>query len=122
MEKHLLQNWTLQSASFQTFIQRMDSTFKEWAGALAVFPKGWEDRLLRVRNENTSNATGLCLDPYDLCAAKLIAGREKHYAFVLALVQETLIDAKELTNRMKLVDSAEPRRAGALVWLRSLTN
>lgn len=53
----------------------------------AVLPKDWEYRLVPVRNANTDFSTGLCLDPLDLCAAKLIAGREKDYAFVLSLLQ-----------------------------------
>ncbi|MFJ4029820.1 DUF6036 family nucleotidyltransferase [Paenarthrobacter sp. NPDC089989] len=88
----------------------------------AVLPRDWEFRLVSVRNENTKNSTGLCLDPYDLCAAKLIAGRTKDHAFVVALVESKLIDPVALVERIKLIDPAEHRRANALVWASSLNN
>ncbi|WP_309076096.1 DUF6036 family nucleotidyltransferase [Paenarthrobacter sp.] len=86
----------------------------------AVLPRDWEYRLVSVRNENTKNSTGLCLDPYDLCAAKLIAARPKDHAFVLALVDAGLIGAARLVQRVQQVDEAEPRREKALAWAKSL--
>ncbi|MDI2033341.1 DUF6036 family nucleotidyltransferase [Paenarthrobacter nitroguajacolicus] len=86
----------------------------------AVLPKDWEYRLVSVRNENTKNSTGLCLDPYDLCAAKLIAARTKDHAFVLALVESKLIDPIVLAERIKLIDPAETRRKTALDWANAL--
>src|SRR5689334_23972622 len=43
----------------------------------ARLPDGWRDRLVPLRNENTGGVTGWCLDPYDLCVSKLLAGRPK---------------------------------------------
>ncbi|MFF1828373.1 DUF6036 family nucleotidyltransferase [Paenarthrobacter sp. NPDC058040] len=86
----------------------------------AVLPRDWEYRLVSVRNENTKNSTGLCLDPYDLCAAKLIAARAKDHAFVAALVEAKLIAAATLVERLGLIDEAEPRRESALAWANSL--
>lgn len=37
----------------------------------AILPEGWVDRLVPVRNANTNGRTGLCLEPHDLCVAKL---------------------------------------------------
>ncbi|MBO1269244.1 DUF6036 family nucleotidyltransferase [Arthrobacter cavernae] len=85
----------------------------------AVLPRDWEYRLVSVRNENTRNSTGLCLDPYDLCAAKLIAGRPKDHAFVLALVESHLIDPGKLADRVELIDPAEPRRESAMRWAKA---
>lgn len=82
----------------------------------AVLPSGWQYRLVGVRNDNTRNATGLCLDPYDLCAAKLIAGREKDYAFVRSLINASLINRNKLGNRIHLIDDQEPRRQRAVDW------
>ncbi|XAS68558.1 DUF6036 family nucleotidyltransferase [Micrococcaceae bacterium Sec5.7] len=86
----------------------------------AILPRDWEYRLVSVRNENTRNSTGLCLDPYDLCAAKLIAARPKDHAFVLALIEARLIDPVQLAARIELVDAAEPRREATLRWARSI--
>lgn len=85
----------------------------------AVLPRDWEYRLVSVRNENTRNSTGLCLDPYDLCAAKLIAGRPKDHAFVLALLESHLIDPARLAERIMLIDDAESRRESAASWARA---
>lgn len=82
----------------------------------AVLPEDWEYRLVGVRNQATRNSTGLCLDPYDLCAAKLIAARPKDHAFVLALIGASLIDQGRLVDRIRLIDPAEPRRDAALSW------
>lgn len=86
----------------------------------AVLPRDWEYRLVGVRNENTNNGTGLCLDPYDLCAAKLIAARPKDHAFVLALIDSGLIDAAILAERITLIAPEEPRRESALGWAKSV--
>jgi hypothetical protein len=82
----------------------------------AVLPADWEYRLVGVRSERTRYSTGLCLDPYDLCAAKLIAARPKDHAFVLALIRASLIDSARLVERIRLIDAAEPRRDAALSW------
>lgn len=85
----------------------------------AELPQGWEDRLVRVRNENTNNATGLCLDPYDLCAAKLIAGREKDYAFVMALLEHDFVKPDVLIARIELFEPHVARSDAAASWVRS---
>ncbi|MDQ0209471.1 DUF6036 family nucleotidyltransferase [Arthrobacter bambusae] len=86
----------------------------------AVLPEDWEYRLVGVRNEQTRNSTGLCLDPYDLCAAKLIAARPKDHAFVLALIGSSLVDRVRLVDRIRLIDPSEPRRDAALSWAMSV--
>ncbi|MBE7503121.1 MAG: hypothetical protein HS113_23125 [Verrucomicrobiales bacterium] len=57
----------------------------------ATLPIGWEDRLVKVWNENTGGAIGWCLDPHDLAFSKLAARREKDLAFVAALVRHKMI-------------------------------
>ena len=86
----------------------------------AVLPADWDYRLVGVRSERTRNSTGLCLDPYDLCAAKLIAGRPTDHAFVIALIESSLIVPSELVARIRLIDPAEPRRDAALSWAMSI--
>lgn len=73
----------------------------------SVLPLGWRDRLVTVSNEFTRNPltgeqyTGLCLDPADLCVAKLCAGREKDRAFVDALFQANLVDRCTVLGRLQ---------------------
>ena len=91
---------------------------------------GRADRLVSVSNENTCDATGLCLDPYGLCAAKLMANRSKDRAFVMALVGAKLVYAPLMADRLGQVEldsfeGAERERYvhnldSALDWLRSL--
>ncbi len=46
----------------------------------AILPRGWEQRLTSLSNENTGGAIGWCLDPHDLAISKLAARREKDLA------------------------------------------
>ncbi|MFT4297206.1 MAG: hypothetical protein QM582_17530 [Micropruina sp.] len=72
----------------------------------SVLPLGWRDRLVVVRNEFTKDPvtgkqySGLCLDPADLCVAKLCAGREKDRAFVAALFDADLVDRDLVRTRL----------------------
>ena len=65
----------------------------------AVLPDGWKDRLVPLVDPSTG-AVGWCLDPHDLCASKLIAGREKDLDFVEAAVVHRLIDARLVYERL----------------------
>jgi hypothetical protein len=70
----------------------------------AILPPDWEYRLVGLRNEDTDFATGLCLEPHDLCAAKLMAHREKDLDFVHALIDAGLIDPEILAERVASID------------------
>lgn len=99
----------------------------------AILPPDWEYRLVGVRSEATNNATGLCLDPHDLCAAKLMAHREKDFEFVRALVDARLIDPVVLQQRLASIDLAlvqsdqdidvlDYRQRNAIAWAAALTS
>ncbi len=62
----------------------------------AVLPRGWKERLIPVSNENTGGITGLCLHPVDIAASKLVAGRERDFAFVRGLLEHDLITGQEI--------------------------
>ncbi|MFJ4261986.1 DUF6036 family nucleotidyltransferase [Paenarthrobacter nicotinovorans] len=85
----------------------------------AVLPAGWPDRLVGVSNANTQGRTGLCLDPHDLCAAKLIAGRDKDKLFVGALLDHGLVDGEVIAARLETIVNDDIRRGRALDWVRS---
>jgi len=79
----------------------------------ATLPTGWEKRLLTVVDSSGSGATALCLEATDLCAAKLVAGREKDYEYVSALVTAGLVDPRLLDERVRtLPDGVRDRVAG----------
>lgn len=83
----------------------------------ALLPRGWEDRLVVVQNDNTRQARGLCLEVHDLLAAKAAAGREKDIDFLSEAAKHGLAQKEELVSRVSLLN-AEPsviERAQALV-------
>lgn len=71
---------------------------------VVVLPTNWDNRLVHfVVDDDASSLygrTGLCLDPVDLCVAKTIAGREKDYEFVAALVAKQLVTAADIQARI----------------------
>jgi hypothetical protein len=80
----------------------------------AILPTGWEDRLVSVVGPNTRGRTGLCLDPHDLCLAKLVAHREKDFVFVSALIRANLINPDVLESRVEEMRTADPRSRKAI--------
>ena len=62
-------------------------------------PRGWEQRLIRVQNENTGGATGWCLEVHDLLLSKCVAGRERDWEFVEEALRYGLADPAELRRR-----------------------
>jgi hypothetical protein len=78
----------------------------------AVLPDGWKDRLVPLVDPSTG-AVGWCLDPHDLCASKLIAGREKDLDFVEAVVVHRLIDVRLVDERLAGVDDLRTGAARA---------
>lgn len=73
----------------------------------AVLPIGWRKRAIAVRNENTRNSTGWCVEAHDLAVSKLVAFRDKDRDFVRILLRENLIKPRRLLLRL----SQLPRHA-----------
>ena len=88
----------------------------------AALPAGWRDRLVKVQNDNTAaiggtpRFTGWCLEPHDLCVAKLVALREKDSNFVASLLAAGLVDPTVIAARL---DRLEPVHALAAERARS---
>jgi hypothetical protein len=57
-------------------------------------------RAVRVTNENTRGATGICVDAHDLAASKLTAQRPKDWEFVRTLLIERMIKPRKLVQRI----------------------
>jgi hypothetical protein len=77
----------------------------------AVLPRGWEQRLVTVRNPNTRNAAGLCLEVHDLALSKYVAGREKDREFLTVAAQHRLTKKNVLVERLAATDLDDARRA-----------
>jgi hypothetical protein len=54
----------------------------------AVLPRGWRDRVVVLETASTARGGSYRLEPHDCVVSKLVAGREKDYAFADALAQE----------------------------------
>ncbi len=104
------------SAFDQTF-----GYYAQWVDdTTAVLPKGWKGRLVKIHNANTGGVTGYCLDPLDLVASKLAAGRPKDWSFVSAFLRQRLGTVDEVVARVKLLDHRSPfhqSEAHILAWL-----
>lgn len=90
----------------------------------AVLPAGWQKRTIAVRNHNTRNNTGRCLEAHDLAASKLVAFREKDKDFVRVLIVENLIQPATLQRRLRALPD-RPQVTGQLRnaingWLRGV--
>lgn len=90
----------------------------------SALPQDWRSRLVRVQNENTAAPSGApqyigwCLNPEDLCVAKLCAFREKDRNFVDALIANDLVKPAVIAARIQSVP--EPYRSNidrALAWI-----
>lgn len=66
----------------------------------ATLPKGWEERVIAIRNPNTRNATGWCLEIHDLLISKYVAGRDKDRAFTAEAVRNDMADKSILLERL----------------------
>jgi len=85
----------------------------------AALPTGWEERLIKLSNNNTSGYTGLCLDPYDICVSKLIAYRKKDIEYVKALLSSEIIDINELIKRLSTLEGYDEQKNNALKILKT---
>jgi hypothetical protein len=68
-------------------------------------PARWKERLIPLSNANTGGCTGLCLERYDMAAAKLVAGRTKDRDALVNLMRQGILKQKELLKR---IDEFEP--------------
>jgi hypothetical protein len=59
------------------------------------------------------------LEPHDLVAAKLAAGREKDFEFAAALIREHLVDIGVLVARVEALPLDEAVKQRLTTWLKS---
>ncbi len=67
---------------------------------VATLPDLWEQRLVPLKNENTREATGWCIEVHDLAISKLAAGREKDLDYLSVLIRHKMVDQEILLNRL----------------------
>jgi hypothetical protein len=67
----------------------------------ATLPRGWENRLVHIHNQNTGGVVGLCLDTHDLAISKYVAGRPKDLSFTRELAKHALTKRSVLLERLR---------------------
>lgn len=88
----------------------------------AVVPGGWEERLVPFEPPGAQPGRGLCLEPHDLAASKLVAGRIKDFEFVDALLRAGLLERSILIERVNGLPRTRVPPAAiarAMTWLRT---
>ncbi|MDR3300565.1 MAG: hypothetical protein LBU43_11370, partial [Candidatus Accumulibacter sp.] len=74
-------------------------------------------RLIKVQNQQTDLKIGYCLEPHDLAASKLAAGRDKDWDFVSIMLQHGLADKKTLQNRIGKLPISDERQTRLNLWI-----
>ena len=72
------------------------------------------------RRGDAEPASAACLEPYDIAAAKPVAGREKDYEYVSAPVGAGLLQVAGLRERCTLLPGPGGVRVRVLAWLERL--
>jgi hypothetical protein len=83
----------------------------------ALLPVGWESRLVKIQNQNTDLKIGYCLEPHDLAASKLAAGRDKDWPFVQTLLSHQLVHAAVLQERICTLPIPEDKKDQLSRWV-----
>jgi hypothetical protein len=90
-------------------LTHFDDTYGYYAegveDGLCRFPDGWRERLIPVESPATNGVTGLCAEPHDLCASKLLAGRDKDLKYVASLLWSGHIKVDVLIERIQTTDA-----------------
>ena len=85
----------------------------------AILPNGWQQRVIKIQNENTNNKIGYCLDICDLAVSKLVAGRDKDWPFVEIMLKHELIHADILRDRILTTPIVDTRKTFLINWVNS---
>jgi predicted nucleotidyltransferase len=86
----------------------------------ATLPRGWKSRLVKVQNPNTNDYAGLCLEPHDLAASKLVAFRDKDKEFVKGLLRFRIVRRRVLLERIADLPVAEDHKKIVTSWIEGI--
>jgi hypothetical protein len=73
----------------------------------SILPEGWESRLVKVQNENTDLKIGNCLEPHDIAASVLGAGRDKDWPVVEAMLRHNIVDGGVVRDRINQIPAPD---------------
>jgi hypothetical protein len=93
----------IEQIGFASSFQEAHGYYADAVGlATVVLPAGWRERLLPLRDE-AGSLRAYCLEIHDTCVSKLMAGREKDFAFIKELLDRGLADMWTFVERAALV-------------------
>ena len=78
----------------------------------AVLPSSWRDRLVTLSNENTRGVVGLCLSAVDIAISKLVAGREKDFRYVAALLRHGIVAPEDISRLLRELEAGHGELVG----------
>lgn len=84
----------------------------------AILPQGWQERLVKIQNDNTDLKIGLCLEPHDLAASKLAAGRDKDWPFVAEMLASRILASETLQMRVSTMPLSETHKLRLVHWIK----
>jgi hypothetical protein len=103
----------IEQIGFASSFQETHGYYADAVGlATVVLPTGWQERLVLLTDE-AGSLRAYCLEVHDTCVSKLMAGREKDFAFIRELLDRGLADMETLTARAELV--ADMPQSDALI-------
>ena len=74
---------------------------------------------MRIQNENIDLKIGYCLEPHDLAASKLAAGRDKDWPFGEAMLRHGIVDGGIVEERVALLPIANDQKKRLSEWVRA---
>lgn len=77
------------------------------------------EHLIRAAAANTDLKIGWCLEPHDLAASKLAAGRDKDWPFVETMLKHQLIEGPELVDRLATLPIPSERIGNLVAWVQA---
>ena len=115
----------IEQIGFASSFQETHGYYADAVGlATVVLPSGWQERLVPLTDES-GKLHAYCLEVYDTCVSKLMAGREKDFAFIKELLENGLMDMNTFIVRAELVanmpqsDALPPRLEKLEAYLKS---
>jgi len=87
--------------------------------ATALLPDGWLDRVVPYK-PSAMSPTAWCLEPHDLAASKLAAGRDKDLPFVRSLVKARLLNPDILRDRIEDLPIDPTKRRNLLAQVEAI--
>jgi hypothetical protein len=93
----------IEQIGFASNFQETHGYYADAVGlATIVLPTGWQERLVPLADE-TGNLRAYSLEVHDTCVSKLMAGREKDFAFIKELLDRRLVEMEIFVARAGLV-------------------